>query len=270
MPEAALRCPRCDSPNTKFCYFNNYSLTQPRHFCKTCRRYWTRGGALRNVPVGGGCRRNKKSKAGSSSKSPAPGSDRQTSSGSSGAVSSNSAGTASILAGLTPQIPPPLHFMSPLSQLSKYGAGDVGLNYGGIGISSAPLVATNDMNFQLGSGSLGGGGSGGGGYGVEQWLSQPAAQISSVGGLDFPAGLYPFQGGIEPPGYGGEGSQVTQVRPKLSTSGMTQQNSVKMEENKELNLARQFLGIHGNDQYWSGSPWTDLSGCSSSSTRNPL
>ncbi|CBI16153.3 unnamed protein product, partial [Vitis vinifera] len=69
-PETALKCPRCESTNTKFCYFNNYSLTQPRHFCKTCRRYWTRGGALRNVPVGGGCRRNKKSKS-SSSKSPA-------------------------------------------------------------------------------------------------------------------------------------------------------------------------------------------------------
>ncbi|KAH0697515.1 hypothetical protein KY290_015387 [Solanum tuberosum] len=47
-----LRCPRCDSPNTKFCYYNNYNLTQPRHFCKTCRRYWTKGGALRNVPIG--------------------------------------------------------------------------------------------------------------------------------------------------------------------------------------------------------------------------
>ncbi|WOL06928.1 hypothetical protein Cni_G15663 [Canna indica] len=65
-PEHALRCPRCDSANTKFCYFNNYSLSQPRHFCKACRRYWTRGGALRNVPVGGGCRRNKRSKPGSS------------------------------------------------------------------------------------------------------------------------------------------------------------------------------------------------------------
>ncbi|XVF61490.1 hypothetical protein PTKIN_Ptkin08bG0133700 [Pterospermum kingtungense] len=57
-----LKCPRCDSPNTKFCYYNNYSLTQPRHFCKTCRRYWTKGGALRNVPIGGGCRKNKKIK----------------------------------------------------------------------------------------------------------------------------------------------------------------------------------------------------------------
>ncbi|XP_022773965.1 dof zinc finger protein DOF5.7-like [Durio zibethinus] len=54
-----LRCPRCDSSNTKFCYYNNYNLTQPRHFCKTCRRYWTKGGALRNVPIGGGCRKSK-------------------------------------------------------------------------------------------------------------------------------------------------------------------------------------------------------------------
>ncbi|OVA01823.1 zinc finger protein [Macleaya cordata] len=67
--QQALKCPRCDSSNTKFCYYNNYSLTQPRHFCKTCRRYWTRGGALRNVPIGGGCRKNtKKTKSSSSSR----------------------------------------------------------------------------------------------------------------------------------------------------------------------------------------------------------
>ncbi|XP_057517040.1 dof zinc finger protein DOF5.6-like [Amaranthus tricolor] len=55
------KCPRCDSSHTKFCYYNNYSLSQPRYFCKTCRRYWTKGGTLRNIPVGGGCRKNKKS-----------------------------------------------------------------------------------------------------------------------------------------------------------------------------------------------------------------
>ncbi|KAF5453037.1 hypothetical protein F2P56_027984 [Juglans regia] len=55
-----LKCPRCDSSNTKFCYFNNYNLSQPRHFCKNCRRYWTKGGALRNIPVGGGTRKNTK------------------------------------------------------------------------------------------------------------------------------------------------------------------------------------------------------------------
>lgn len=67
-PPASLNCPRCDSPNTKFCYYNNYSLTQPRHFCKTCKRYWTKGGALRNVPVGGGCRKNKKTTKSSSTR----------------------------------------------------------------------------------------------------------------------------------------------------------------------------------------------------------
>uniref|UniRef100_A0A1J3IPV3 Dof zinc finger protein n=1 Tax=Noccaea caerulescens TaxID=107243 RepID=A0A1J3IPV3_NOCCA len=62
-----LKCPRCDSPNTKFCYYNNYNLSQPRHFCKSCRRYWTKGGALRNVPVGGGSRKNAKRSTSSSS-----------------------------------------------------------------------------------------------------------------------------------------------------------------------------------------------------------
>ncbi|KVH98493.1 dof zinc finger protein DOF5.4-like [Cynara cardunculus var. scolymus] len=56
-----LKCPRCDSSNTKFCYYNNYNLSQPRHFCKSCRRYWTNGGVLRNVPVGGGIRKAKRS-----------------------------------------------------------------------------------------------------------------------------------------------------------------------------------------------------------------
>ncbi|XP_020094003.1 dof zinc finger protein DOF1.8-like [Ananas comosus] len=67
--EQALNCPRCNSTNTKFCYYNNYSLTQPRYFCKTCRRYWTDGGSLRNVPVGGGSRKNKRPSSSSSSSS---------------------------------------------------------------------------------------------------------------------------------------------------------------------------------------------------------
>ncbi|KAL3618254.1 hypothetical protein CASFOL_038575 [Castilleja foliolosa] len=62
-----LACPRCDSTNTKFCYYNNYNLSQPRHFCKSCKRYWTKGGALRNIPVGGGGRKNSKRGSASSS-----------------------------------------------------------------------------------------------------------------------------------------------------------------------------------------------------------
>ncbi|KAJ3680853.1 hypothetical protein LUZ60_015342 [Juncus effusus] len=71
-PDQALKCPRCDSTNTKFCYYNNYSLSQPRYFCKSCRRYWTQGGSLRNVPVGGGCRKNKRSSPSPSNPSPTP------------------------------------------------------------------------------------------------------------------------------------------------------------------------------------------------------
>ncbi|URD95022.1 dof zinc finger protein [Musa troglodytarum] len=53
----ALPCPRCKSKETKFCYFNNYNVNQPRHFCRACHRYWTAGGTLRNVPVGAGRRK---------------------------------------------------------------------------------------------------------------------------------------------------------------------------------------------------------------------
>ncbi|WVZ91027.1 hypothetical protein U9M48_037260 [Paspalum notatum var. saurae] len=59
--EAAMmgreQCPRCASRDTKFCYYNNYNTAQPRHFCRACRRYWTLGGSLRNVPVGGSTRK---------------------------------------------------------------------------------------------------------------------------------------------------------------------------------------------------------------------
>ncbi|XP_078181202.1 dof zinc finger protein PBF-like [Carex rostrata] len=71
-PDQALKCPRCDSTNTKFCYYNNYSLSQPRYFCKGCRRYWTQGGSLRNVPVGGGCRKNKRASPSPRNSSPTP------------------------------------------------------------------------------------------------------------------------------------------------------------------------------------------------------
>ncbi|XP_010551439.1 PREDICTED: cyclic dof factor 5 [Tarenaya hassleriana] len=58
-PGEVLPCPRCKSKDTKFCYYNNYNMNQPRHFCKNCQRYWTAGGSMRNVPVGSGRRKNK-------------------------------------------------------------------------------------------------------------------------------------------------------------------------------------------------------------------
>ncbi|CAI8613677.1 unnamed protein product [Vicia faba] len=58
-PDKIVQCPRCRSWDTKFCYFNNYNVNQPRHFCKNCQRYWTAGGTMRNVPIGAGRRKNK-------------------------------------------------------------------------------------------------------------------------------------------------------------------------------------------------------------------
>lgn len=60
-PDKILPCPRCNSMDTKFCYYNNYNVNQPRHFCKNCQRYWTSGGTMRNVPVGAGRRKSKNS-----------------------------------------------------------------------------------------------------------------------------------------------------------------------------------------------------------------
>ena len=63
------KCPRCESKNTKFLYYNNYNPLQPRYFCKECRRSWTQGGTLRHVPVGGNHRKGKPAKPSSSSRS---------------------------------------------------------------------------------------------------------------------------------------------------------------------------------------------------------
>uniref|UniRef100_A0A7N0V0M9 Dof-type domain-containing protein n=1 Tax=Kalanchoe fedtschenkoi TaxID=63787 RepID=A0A7N0V0M9_KALFE len=45
------RTMRCASMDTKFCYFNNYNVNQPRYFCRKCQMYWTSGGTMRNLLV---------------------------------------------------------------------------------------------------------------------------------------------------------------------------------------------------------------------------
>nr|AZL49139.1 Dof transcription factor 16 [Boehmeria nivea] len=69
-PDKILPCPRCTSMDTKFCYYNNYNVNQPRHFCKACQRYWTAGGTMRNVPVGAGRRKSKNSAAAAAAAAP--------------------------------------------------------------------------------------------------------------------------------------------------------------------------------------------------------
>lgn len=124
-PSATLKCPRCDSSNTKFCYYNNYSLSQPRHFCKACKRYWTRGGTLRNVPVGGGCRKNKRLKTSSSSVSAT----------STSTPSQNPRLHNSINSSTTPNIISSNHINSPMF----FGLDPIGS--GGLGFSSSGLLS---------------------------------------------------------------------------------------------------------------------------------
>lgn len=251
-PETALKCPRCESTNTKFCYYNNYSLSQPRHFCKACRRYWTRGGALRNVPVGGGCRRNKRIKRSSSKSSVSMINQSST------AVTSGFGGAATSNVMDTTQFP----FMTSLHPLSEYGLTNIGMNYGGIQTSTTidPVI-------------------------LEQWKINQQLQQFPFGGdqnqTPTPAGLmYPFDTettttmpfGDQPLGKSAASRLISQIA------------SVKREENRHaagLNLSRlQYLG-NNSHSYWGSNNvggggdgstgcWTDLSGFNSSSPGNLL
>ncbi|XP_047163811.1 dof zinc finger protein DOF2.4-like isoform X2 [Vigna umbellata] len=275
-PDAALKCPRCESANTKFCYYNNYSLSQPRHFCKTCRRYWTRGGALRNVPVGGGCRRNKRNKgSGGRSKSPMKPSTGSTSA----SANSSSSGCTTDHVMMT-HLPTPTQTQFPfLTSLhhynSDYVSGGIGSHFGTI--TTTPLVGRNssDVEFQIGTGSASSLGNSGGamlsnGLG-EQWrlnnLQQVQQQFAFLStNLEPQIGLFQFGGGennnAEPPSYAKEGGRFN-IRSKIdsisSLSGlMPQVNTIKMEENQGLNLPKNLL--MGNDALWNGSgnAWSEV------------
>nr|ACN27202.1 unknown [Zea mays] len=299
-PEPGLKCPRCESTNTKFCYFNNYSLSQPRHFCKTCRRYWTRGGTLRNVPVGGGCRRNKRTKSSKSNSSSAASASSAggTSSSTSSTATGGSGSAASIMPphqghGGQPQFLASLHH--PLVGGDHYSTGASRLGFPG-------LSSLDPMDYhQFGAGA-------GGAIGLEQWRLPQIQQFpflsSRPDAVQPPmSGIYPFE--VE--GHGGEGSGFAGHMlgdPKVSGSAglITQLASVKMEDNPTSaamasSSPREFLGLPRNLQLWGasgnggasgnngggtgnaagggdtippGSSWVDLSGFNSSSSGNVL
>ncbi|KAG7020546.1 Dof zinc finger protein DOF3.4, partial [Cucurbita argyrosperma subsp. argyrosperma] len=139
-------CPRCDSLNTKFCYYNNYNLSQPRHFCKSCRRYWTHGGTLRDVPVGGGSRKNSKR----SRYHNAPSSASSSSSSVSLLPPAVAAVTNDINVNLNDTMSGPATFTS---LLSSQGSGFLALGGYGSGSGSAHAPAAFDeMGFGLGRG----------------------------------------------------------------------------------------------------------------------
>ncbi|GAB2291366.1 hypothetical protein Dimus_025624 [Dionaea muscipula] len=194
-----LPCPRCESTNTKFCYYNNYNLSQPRYFCKACRRYWTRGGTLRNIPFGGGHRKNSKRPRSSSSvvsasspirplqPPPAP---------------QSSSSAPEVRRNRTPPPPPPEGpedlvpdtLVNPLGQ-PVLEAGSVEMNLNEEGIAFAGMSFSSLLGGQ-GTGNAGGGFLGLNGYGLGGLVSDemgfgkvewpmvvdPAAEVDGDGG----------------------------------------------------------------------------------------
>jgi hypothetical protein len=252
-PEPGLKCPRCESTNTKFCYFNNYSLSQPRHFCKTCRRYWTRGGALRNVPVGGGCRRNKRTKSSKSSSSSAAASASAAGGGTSSSTSStatggSSAAAAAAAAGIMApqgQLPFLASLHHPLSG-DHYSTGASRLGFPG-------LSSLDPVDYQLGGAGTG--------IGLEQWRLPQIQQFPSF--LSRPDAVPPPMSGIYPfdvEGHGDAGGFAGHMLGGSKVPGsaglITQLASVKMEDNPPstamTSSPREFLGLSGNLQFWGG------------------
>ncbi|GAB4826976.1 hypothetical protein Ancab_033857 [Ancistrocladus abbreviatus] len=128
-------CPRCNSTNTKFCYYNNYSLAQPRYFCKGCRRYWTQGGTLRNVPVGGGCRKSKRPKVSSVAAA-----------GSGGERGADAVGANQLSQQLLPQPALQRQQSDQSQEMAKQNAAAIGNNSSLVqGIGSSSLVAPLPM-----------------------------------------------------------------------------------------------------------------------------
>lgn len=275
---AAQKCPRCESTNTKFCYYNNYNLSQPRHFCKTCRRYWTRGGALRNVPVGGGCRRNnKRRKSNSASKSPlkpnhndhlqvGAGAAGGSSSARANSSSNNGCTNSNVNVGM-PHFPTQFPFVTSLDRHSDNSYVSEGI--GSLLAKNMSNSTTTNVEFQLGSGSSIGNGNGGSllipnGIG-EQWRFPNSLQVHQQQYQQFPflSNLQPQIGLFQ---FGGENNGEPQrnlFRSKetysssVSIGMMPQVNTVKVEENNHqgLSLPKNLLNGSGNsnDLFWNGN-----------------
>ncbi|KAL5064915.1 hypothetical protein RYX36_026652 [Vicia faba] len=159
----ALNCPRCDSVNTKFCYYNNYNLSQPRHFCKNCRRYWTKGGVLRNVPVGGGCRKSKRSNKPKNSSSseiadlPTSPPEPENKSNSHSSSESSSLTAAAVTDSVSEPTPPTsntkINTGLEIDSLEQQGTGDCGI-FSEIATFTSLITSSNDtLPFGFGHGN---------------------------------------------------------------------------------------------------------------------
>jgi hypothetical protein len=182
MADRREQCPRCASRDTKFCYYNNYNTAQPRHFCRACRRYWTLGGSLRNVPVGGSSRKRPR---------PARGPARAVAN-----ASSSAATTTTVTAGTGSSCGGPFATSLPLPAPALATAQNGGGLLNSLLLGSVPLLEGR-LRFDLGlgqpAGSTGAGDLLGFGAGPLLWPSATtlsegdrAETISKPGGGVFP------------------------------------------------------------------------------------
>ncbi|CAH9100398.1 unnamed protein product [Cuscuta epithymum] len=199
-PES-LPCPRCESTNTKFCYYNNYNLSQPRHFCKACRRYWTRGGTLRNVPVGGGTRKPHSNKRPRTAVSDLPSSEKSREQFRSGAGYMGTGSGCEV--NLNHAVPPEKRTESFTSLLcGGVSGGLMSLNGFGLGIGIGDPSGIHGFGFGLGiadwaTDPAGAGHLNGGGSAVSVPVSSSNCNTWQMGG-----GL--VEGGIGDGGLGGD------------------------------------------------------------------
>ncbi|ESR48114.1 Dof zinc finger protein DOF1.6 [Citrus sinensis] len=181
----SLPCPRCESTSTKFCYYNNYNLSQPRHFCKSCRRYWTQGGTLRNIPVGGGTRKNSKR-------------TRISSSSSSGAVVATANSSSCSSAVTHDRVAEPANPVSVLPcgnpEMGLITMTDVNLN-DSVGVPGSGSFTTM-LNMQIqGQNFLGLGGFHNHGYGIGSGLEELELGFGTARSWDIPGTGYACTGG---------------------------------------------------------------------------
>ncbi|KAM0930836.1 hypothetical protein ACQ4PT_000736 [Festuca glaucescens] len=269
-PEPALKCPRCDSTNTKFCYYNNYSLSQPRHFCKACRRYWTRGGALRTVPVGGGCRRNKrssKSSAASSSK-PSSSSARQLAGGASSmpstAASTNPGPTGAMIpSGLSSMS----HHLPFLGTMHPPGP-NLGLAFS-VGLPPLGMQQRQHMDGGVDQFPLASSGGATFGASLEQWRVQQQQQPhhQQFPFLELPPAPPMYQLGLQANRAGPSAAAPSPAMFTLGQTSATEEASMKDSDSKgqEMSLQRQYMeALRQGEGVWGGSA-SDNSGNGSGS-----
>ncbi|XP_023640027.1 dof zinc finger protein DOF2.2 isoform X2 [Capsella rubella] len=244
-PEGVLKCPRCDSANTKFCYFNNYNLTQPRHFCKACRRYWTRGGALRNVPVGGGCRRNKKGKS-VSSKSSSSSSQNKPSTSMVNATSPTT--TSNVHLQPNSQFP----FLPTLQNLTHLGG--IGLNLAPMNGNTSSSSFLNDLGFYHGGNTSGPVMSNNNNNENNNIMTSLGTANNNFALFDRTMGLFNFP---------------NESNMGLSSSGATRASQTAPVKMEDISRSVSGLTSQGNqsNQYWTG---TGLPGSSSSNHHQHL